>query len=100
MNLIFRVFQIVSIIAITASLTFALSFQEIEKKAKNGDLASQKELADIYYKDLPKNDEEAFKWYTAAGKQGDLQSFFMVGYMLFQGEGVIQNYTKALDVFQ
>jgi TPR repeat protein len=58
----------------TTTETDALAVQIVLKKAINGDVDAQRELGNWYLNGLgvPKNYEEAMKWYRKAAAQGDV----------------------------
>jgi TPR repeat protein len=45
---------------------------------------------------IPKNDPEAFKWYTKAAEQGEGKAQFYLGRMYRYGEGIPKNYEQAI----
>ena len=51
-------------------------WESIRKRAEEGDAAAQYNLAQLYYNggpDVRQNYNAAFKWYSRASEQGDLQ---------------------------
>jgi TPR repeat protein len=45
---------------------------------------------------VPKNDKQAFEWFSKAAKQGNREAQTKLGFMYAIGRGVEQNYTTAL----
>ena len=97
----FRFLSVLLVIFCTTSIVSAFDYEETKKKAENGNLASQIELADYFYTELLfLNYKLAFKWYSAAAKQGDEKSDFRVGLLMFRGDGVAQDQAGSLVIFR
>lgn len=73
------------------------SFDICLAQAKQGDLASQVQLAILYNSGwmVSQDSKEAFKWFSLAAEQGNLVAQNSLGVMYFQGRGVIQDYLMA-----
>lgn len=76
--------------------------KSVVELAKEGNVESQKELADKYLK--YKNYQEAAKWYRNAADQGDAEAQYMIGVMYHKGCGLEHSdklaarwYKKAAD---
>lgn len=65
-------------------------------------LEAQFFLGQIYESDegVPKNLEEALKWYTRSAKSGDPDAQYRLGQMYYTGENVPQDYAEALKWFR
>ena len=75
-----------------------ISHERLETLAKNGDLASQIELASAYRKGIgvTQDYKTAVKWFTLAAEQGDAVAQYNLGIMHRFGLGVVPNYQAAV----
>jgi TPR repeat protein len=71
-----------------------LSLEKIEELAEQGDLFLQVEVGNIYAK--IRDYRNAFHWYYLGAKQGHAGSQSMVGYFLYHGYGVSDNWEDAI----
>ena len=73
-------------------------FDALLKRAKEGNLEAQKDLAMAYVRgdEIEQNYEEAFKWYKAAAEQGDADAQNSLYNRYAKGEGVEQNSEEAM----
>lgn len=116
-----KLFLTVCVILFTCLFTMAETWsKELEKKAKNGDIASQLAVGDAYfsgngvdvdkakaakwyYKAVEGKSEEAkdrlYKFYSKEleqlAKKGDTQALFELGKDYYEGDGVEKNANKA-----
>lgn len=70
--------------------------------AQNGKLSfAMNELGSLYKKgrEVPKDLNKAFYWYSKSVEQGDPIGMFYLGTMYKAGEGVIQDFSKAFEYF-
>jgi len=72
--------------------------KEIEEKANQGCVKSQREIGNIYRRGrgAPVDNEKAAKWYEKAAKQGDAYCQAQIGMFYMMGIGVIKNDEKAV----
>lgn len=84
-----------------SSSPFANDFFALDsliEKAKNGDLRSQKKLANTYYyggKGIAINLRESFKWYARAANQNDAEAQHQLGMMYLNAKGTRQDFNLA-----
>ena len=73
------------------------NFEQLKRRAENGDINAQCDLASIYYigKGVPQNYPEALNWFEKAAKKGHPIAQFGLGVMYFEGEGVPPNYIEG-----
>ena len=78
------------------------NFNEIEKKAKQGDAEAQFNLGVLYDigKGVEQNHTKAAHWYQRAANQEHATARFNLGVSYYNGEGVKQNHTKAANFFR
>lgn len=70
------------------------------KASVNGHIMAQYELAIIKYKETtPPKYEEAFKWFSAAAKQGHPTSMIHLAEMYHHGWGCKRNASEAFDLY-
>ena len=74
------------------------NFNEIEKKAWQGNAEAQFNLGVLY--DKKQNHTKAAHWYQRAAEQGHAKARFNLGVSYYNGEGVKQNHTKAANFFR
>ena len=72
-------------------------FNALLEKAKNGDLAAQKDLAMAYLRGeaIEKDATEAVKWFRAAAEQGDADAQNSLYVRYYDGDGVEKNSEEA-----
>lgn len=72
-------------------------FKQLKKRAEQGDINAQCDLASMYYigKGIPQNNAEALKWYKKAAEKGHPVAQFGLGVMYSEGEGVPRNYIEG-----
>lgn len=78
-------------------------FKWISKSAKDGESHAQ-EMLGMFYEHgtggmVEKDNNKAAYWYLRAAKQGDEQAQLDIGWMCFNGEGVIKDYVEAYKWF-
>ena len=75
---------------------------DLTRKAENGSVDSQYELACFYYDGnmVERDFELAFHWYQKAANQKFPDAIAWLGLMYNNGEGVEQDYGKAIELFQ
>lgn len=71
---------------------------DLERKAKTGDVESQRKLADVYYDFV--EDELSFKWAAQAAANGDKRARYLCGCAYLDGRGVEKNIEKACQTFE
>lgn len=73
------------------------TIEEIRKAAEEGDASAQYELGSKYDwgRGVPKDHEEAVKWYRLAAEQGARGAQSMLGSMYYEGRGVPDDYREA-----
>ena len=87
------------LLADTATSSGSLdNFNEIEKKAWQGNAEAQFNLGVLY--DKKQNHTKAAHWYQRAAEQGHAKARFNLGVSYYNGEGVKQNHTKAANFFR
>ena len=66
-------------------------------EAQQGDVTAQHNMGHAYNngRDVPKDFEEAVKWWTMAAEQGDAQAQTNLGFMYHYGKGVLKDNTMA-----
>ncbi len=74
----------------------------LQKKAGEGDVQAQFDLAEVYFKgrEVDKDRGEAAKWYQKAAEQGHALAQYNLAQMYHQGRGVPQNVAEAVKWFQ
>jgi TPR repeat protein len=74
-----------------------LALAELRRSAESGDRISQNNLAYLYTfgQGLPRDDQEAAKWYTASAAQGLAAAPYNLGALYEHGRGVSKDYQKA-----
>lgn len=71
--------------------------------AEAGDVRAQSTLGIVYYRGgrgVPRNYDEALKWFRLAADQGDATAELHIGLMYLDGAGVPQDYTEEAKWFQ
>lgn len=80
------------------------AFSYLYRAAKNGksSTASQKIIAQSFLvgESVPKNFDEAIRWYTLAAENGDSEAQNELAFIYFTGNGVKKDYDKAYKLFQ
>ena len=76
--------------------------QSLRQRAEAGDAKAQRILGSAYSvgKHIPKNYEEAAKWFRLAAKQGDIDAQCFLGWMYYRGDGVPQNHAEAISLLR
>lgn len=80
------------------NLEFQSTFQMTLSAARDGDAEMEKKLGDIYGRF--NYSKEAYYWYRRAADDGQKESFGIVGYMLYTGEGTDKYLEEALGWFK
>ena len=75
--------------------------KETRVRAEAGDAHAQVHLGFIYFtgEGVPKDDDEALKWYRKAAEQGNSDALHNLGAMYVNGSGVQQDDAKAYMFF-
>lgn len=97
-----RPFLITAICLLCAGPVLALDLAETRTLAQQGDAWYQTELALMYHhgKGLPKNYEEAARWYRLAAEQEFSKAQTNLGVLYGEGRGVPQDFTLAAEWFR
>jgi TPR repeat protein len=72
-------------------------FEQLKKRAEQGDINAQCDLASMYYvgKSIQQNYAEALNWFKKAAEKGHPVAQFGLGVMNSEGEGMPQNYIEG-----
>ena len=75
--------------------------KQLMADAEKGDVKAQTELANSYYVGIgvPKNIQEAIKWWRKAADQGDGSSYSILGTLHYQGIGVNKDSAEAIRMW-
>jgi TPR repeat protein len=78
------------------------SFESVKAKAENGDAEAQYVLAIWYFrgKDVPKNEDEAMKWFRKSVEQGCADAECYLAGIYLGGEGVATNEVEAFTLYK
>ncbi|HDP24013.1 MAG TPA: sel1 repeat family protein [Deltaproteobacteria bacterium] len=78
------------------------NIDEYLHKASTGDVDAQYNLGILYYhgEGIPKNYEEALKWFLLAAEQDDADAQYNLGFMFGRGEGVPKDRDKSMTWFK
>lgn len=89
------------VVLLWAPATLFADVSETRRLAESGDAWYQTELALLYHqgKKLPRDYNEALRWYSLAAAQGFSKAEANLGVMYARGEGVAQDYKLAADWF-
>lgn len=97
--------QIKNIVVFVAFVLFGIcgiqAQQNLELKARSGNVSAMFKLAEEYYKGIGRiqDTKQAFIWYKQAADKGNLEADYMVAYLYEQGKGCSQNYTNAFNYY-
>ena len=86
----------------TSEGKFDLALIEYKRAYEYGDkVQSPFQLGELYYSGLgtQKNVPEAFKWYKISADNGNPQGAYFVAYSYHNGEGTVQDYSKAIEYY-
>lgn len=86
----------------TSKGKYDLALIEYKRAYEYGDrVQSPFQLGELYYAGLgtQRNLTEAFKWYKISADNGNPQGAYFVAYSYHNGEGVTQDYKKALEYY-
>ena len=74
----------------------------LQQEAKDGNAVAQYNLGTMYYsgQGLPRNDEEAIKWYRKAAERGHMKAQYNLGVKYNIGEGVAKNDAQAVKWYR
>ena len=77
------------------------AFRDIENLAKEGDIAAQIRLGEMYYsgEGVKKNDKLAVKWFRTAADKNYAEALYKLGFMYENGFGVGKNIDTAMDFY-
>ena len=94
--------RLLCVLGLMVSVALAESLDETRKKAENGDARAQSKLGGMYFfgNDVPKDYEEAVKWFRLAAEQGFAPAQSHLGVMYQTGEGVPKDYAEAVKWFR
>ena len=75
---------------------------QLQKRAEQGDLSCQLELAERYYlgDGFPRDSAKSAHWFQKAADQGSAKAQCNLGVLYKAGEGVPQNQAKAVDLMR
>ncbi len=75
---------------------------ELVKKAESGDTDAQNKLGFCYSagEGVPKDEEEAVRWYTRAAQQGYAKAQYNLGLCYFSGNGVAREPYEAVKLWK
>ncbi|GHT40345.1 hypothetical protein AGMMS49921_01580 [Endomicrobiia bacterium] len=78
------------------------NFDQIKKKAKQGDAKAQYELGVMYEhgKGIKQDFKKAFYWYKMSAEQGNPLAKYNLGLMYEHGKGVKQDYKEAFKWYK
>ena len=82
------------------ALTVCKNFEELQLKAKQGDIVQQYNLGVSYEngnKCVDKDYKKAIEWYQKAAEQGDIDAQYNLSIMYAEGKGTTQDYYKAAE---
>jgi len=84
-----------------AATTNKINIETLKIKADQGDAYAQTSLGLIYSsgKDVTKNDQKAFEYFTKAANQNNIKAQAMLGSMYYYGKGTSKNIQKALELY-
>ena len=99
-----KVSYLVAALIIASSLFAATTKQaeEVRRLAEQGDLQAQVKLARMYEegRGVPKDFDEALKWYKEAAEHGDAFAQGTLGWFYQYGQGVETNFQTAISWYQ
>ena len=97
-----RISMIATVCLLFTGSLLALDLTETRTLAEQGDAWYQTELALMYHhgKGLPKNYQEAARWYRLAAEQDFSKAQANLGVLYGEGQGVPQDYTLAAEWFR
>lgn len=74
------------------------AIQQLRMQAEKGNVEAQFTLAQAYDRglDVPKDKEEAVRWYRRAAEQGDAFAQFALGNNYWDGTGIVKNEKEAV----
>lgn len=83
---------ILSALLLASTLCFSQP-SELLELAKQGDVAAQNNLGDMFKdgRGVAQNDTEAMQWYRRAAEQGDAEAQYNLGKMFYERRGFAQN---------
>lgn len=79
------------------------AFEWCKRAAENGCANAQFELADVYYKfgiAVGKSKAAIVRWLERSAAQGNVEAMYALGERYYEGDGVEQDYGKALELFK
>ncbi len=78
------------------------SMSQLRVDAERGDVKAQNVLAEAYYHGtgVPKNPQEAIRWWRRASDQGSGEALSMLGTLSYQGVGGPQDSNEAVRLWQ
>lgn len=71
-----------------------ITFEELEKRALQGDPQAQFHLGMAYYDEEVKNYEEALVWFKKAAAQGMPEAQYFLGLAYYEGDDLIRDYSN------
>lgn len=76
--------------------------QVVEKAAIQGNVPAQYNLAEMYSSGnyIPKDDEEAVKWYRKAAAQGNIRAQYKLGNIYYSGNYIPQDHKQAFKWYR
>ena len=103
-----KIFVLITIIVLSFLLSYASglsskSIQELQAKAKNGDINSQYQLGKYYDRrdiGVVEDYKKAVIWYRKAAVQGHAKAQTCLGYCYEVGQGVNKNINEAIKWYK
>ncbi|MGA2345206.1 MAG: tetratricopeptide repeat protein [Candidatus Sulfotelmatobacter sp.] len=94
--------QAVLLLLGVATGLYSQDISALKVAAEDGNAQAQAALGNAFHLGvlLPKDDEEAARWWQQAAKQGDVESEFNLGLAYQLGAGVPRNLTAAAQWYQ
>ena len=85
------------VVVLSTTISFGQTFDEIKKKAEQGDVDAQFELALKYYngEDTATDKKQALYWYKKSAEQGDSKAQYNLALMYDNGEGTATDKKQA-----
>ena len=73
----------------------------LKQRAQNGDMNAALRLGWSYLagKGVPRDDQQAAKWFQVAATKGSRDAEFALGYLYEQGRGVERDYRQAIQYY-
>jgi hypothetical protein len=97
-----RTVVLVMLLGLASMSRIASAWESLRQKAEKGDAQSEYYLAQNYMDGtgVPRDREEAARWFAAAAAQGFAPAQFVLGYLYEQGDGVERDYRQAVNYYR